>query len=140
MKFGVNTFIWTASFDRSHFALLPGIKNAGFDGVELPLINLDEVDAPAIRKVLAENELECTFCSVIPSGMSVISDDAGVRAKTRAHLESCIQVAAEAGAKLIAGPIYRPWDTCQDGGVIPTSGTARWNAINRWVTRSQRTT
>jgi D-psicose/D-tagatose/L-ribulose 3-epimerase len=108
MKFGVNTFIWTASFDRSHFALLPGIKKAGFDGVELPLINLDEVDAGAIRKTLAENELECTFCSVIPSGMSVISDDAGVRAKTRAHLESCIQVAAEAGAKLIAGPIYSP--------------------------------
>jgi D-psicose/D-tagatose/L-ribulose 3-epimerase len=108
MKFGVNTFIWTASFDRSHFALLPGIKNAGFDGVELPLINLAEVDAGAIRNVLAENELECTFCSVIPAGMSVISDDAGVRAKTHAHLESCIQVAAEAGAKLIAGPIYSP--------------------------------
>jgi D-psicose/D-tagatose/L-ribulose 3-epimerase len=108
MKFGVNTFIWTASFDRSHFALLPGIKKAGFDGVELPLINLAEVDAGAIRKTLAENELECTFCSVIPSGMSVISDDAGVRAKTREHLESCIQVAAEAGAKLIAGPIYSP--------------------------------
>ncbi len=83
MKFGVNTFIWTASFDRSHFALLPGIKKAGFDGVELPLINLAEVDAGAIRKVLAENELECTFCSVIPSGMSVIADDADVRSKTR---------------------------------------------------------
>jgi len=108
MKFGVNTFIWTASFDRSHFALLPGIKKAGFDGVELPLINLQEVNAGAIRKTLAENELECTFCSVIPSGMSVISDDAGVRANTRVHLESCIQVAAEAGAKLIAGPIYSP--------------------------------
>jgi D-psicose/D-tagatose/L-ribulose 3-epimerase len=108
MKFGVNTFIWTASFDRSHFALLPGIKKAGFDGVELPLINLAEVDAGAIRKTLAENELECTFCSVIPSGMSVISDDAGVRAKTREHLESCIQVAAQAGARLIAGPIYSP--------------------------------
>jgi D-psicose/D-tagatose/L-ribulose 3-epimerase len=108
MKFGVNTFIWTAVFDDSHYALLPGIKKAGFDGVELPLINPDQVDAADIRRVLAENELECTFCSVIPSGLSAISDDAEVRRKTRVHLETCIQVAAEAGSRLIAGPIYSP--------------------------------
>ena len=35
MKFGVNTFIWSATFDQSHFDLLPTIKEAGFDGVEL---------------------------------------------------------------------------------------------------------
>lgn len=108
MKFGVNTFIWTAAFDQSHFALLPGIKKAGFDGVELPLFGADQVDAPAIRHALASHGLECTFCSVIPSGMSVISDDATVRAKTRVHLENCIKVAAEAGSHLIAGPIYSP--------------------------------
>lgn len=108
MKFGVNTFIWTASFDRSHFPLLPGIKKAGFDGVELPLINPDQMDAGAIRRALEENQLECTFCSVIPSGLSVISDDSAVRGKTRAHLETCIRTAADAGGKLIAGPIYSP--------------------------------
>jgi D-psicose/D-tagatose/L-ribulose 3-epimerase len=108
MKFGVNTFIWTAVFDDSHYALLPGIKKAGFDGVELPLINPDQVDAADIRRVLAENELECTFCSVIPSGLSAIADDAEVRRKTCVHLGTCIKVAAEAGSRLIAGPIYSP--------------------------------
>jgi D-psicose/D-tagatose/L-ribulose 3-epimerase len=108
MKFGVNTFIWTLEFDRSHFALLAGIKQAGFDGVELPLINPGQVDAAGIRRALNENELECTFCSVIPGELSAISEDAGVRAKTRAHLETCIKVAADVGGKLIAGPIYSP--------------------------------
>lgn len=108
MKFGVNTFIWTAAFDSSHFPLLPGIKKAGFDGVELPLINPDQVNAGEIRRALAENQLECTFCSVIPGGMSVISDDAGVCRKTRTHLETCVKVAAEVGGKIIAGPIYSP--------------------------------
>jgi len=32
MKFGVNTFIWSATFEPSHFELLPIIKQAGFDG------------------------------------------------------------------------------------------------------------
>jgi D-psicose/D-tagatose/L-ribulose 3-epimerase len=108
MKFGVNTFIWAATFDQSHFALLPRIKEAGFDGVELPLINPDQVDAGAIRRALEQNELECTFCSVIPAGLSAISDESTVRGKTREHLQTCIQVAAEAGGKLIAGPIYSP--------------------------------
>ena len=39
MKFGVNTFIWTANFDRSHLPLLPEIKAHGFDGVEVPLFD-----------------------------------------------------------------------------------------------------
>jgi len=108
MKFGVNTFIWTAAFDDSHFSLLPAIKAAGFDGVELPLINPDQVNAGAIRRAMSANALECNFCSVIPSGLSAISDDPEVRRKTRAHLETCIQVAADAGGRLIAGPIYSP--------------------------------
>ncbi len=108
MKFGVNTFIWTATFDRSHLPLLPVIKKAGFDGVELPLINPSQVNAGEIRRALSDHQLECTFCSVIPAGMSAISDDAEMRRKTRAHLEECIKVAAEAGSKLIAGPIYSP--------------------------------
>jgi D-psicose/D-tagatose/L-ribulose 3-epimerase len=61
-----------------------------------------------IRQGLAENELECTICSVIPQGLSVISDDPSVRQKTRVHLEDCVKATAEVGAKIIAGPLYSP--------------------------------
>ena len=61
-----------------------------------------------IRQGLAENDLECTICSVIPRGLSMISDDAFVRQKTRVHLEDCVKAAAEVGAKIIAGPLYSP--------------------------------
>jgi len=108
MKFGVNTFIWTARFDHSHLALLPEIKQAGFDGVELPLIDPTQVNAADIRPALADNGLECTFCSVIPGGMSAISDDAGVRRATLEHMKTCIKVAVEAGGRLIVGPLYSP--------------------------------
>jgi sugar phosphate isomerase/epimerase len=36
MKFGVNTFIWTSTFDKSNVPLLAAIKGNGFDGVEVP--------------------------------------------------------------------------------------------------------
>ncbi len=45
MKFGVNTFIWSAEFNQSNFPLLPVIKQAGFDGVEVPLFRPKEFDS-----------------------------------------------------------------------------------------------
>lgn len=108
MKFGVNTFIWAAGVDNDLLSRLPTIKEQGFDGVELPLIRPAELPVAAIRRSLQENQLDCTFCSVIPPGLSAIGDDAAVRQLTRNHLADCVRVAAEAGAKLIAGPLYSP--------------------------------
>lgn len=108
MKFGVNTFIWSAGFDRSNLPLLPRIKSWGFDGVEVPLFRPKEFPAALIRDGVQANGLECTVCSVLVDGMNLISDDADVRKKTRTHLQDAIKAAAEAGAKLIAGPLYSP--------------------------------
>jgi D-psicose/D-tagatose/L-ribulose 3-epimerase len=108
MKFGVNTFIWTANFDRSHLPLLPQLKAGGFDGVEVPLFRPAEFATADIAKGLAENGLECTICSVLTGGLSMISDDAAVRRKTRVHMEECVKTAAEVGAKIMAGPLYSP--------------------------------
>jgi D-psicose/D-tagatose/L-ribulose 3-epimerase len=108
MKFGVNTFIWTAGFDKSNLPLLPLIKEHGFDGVEVPLFRPAEFAAADIRRGLEQNGLECTVCSVIVSGLSLISEDSEVRRKTRIHLEDSIKAVAEVGARIIAGPLYSP--------------------------------
>jgi len=108
MKFGVNTFIWTPSFDKSNLPLLPVVKEHGFDGVEVPLFRPAEFAAADIRKGLQQNGLECTVCSILVSGFSLISEDAEVRRKTRIHLEDSIRAVADVGAKIIAGPLYSP--------------------------------
>src|SRR5207249_11114693 len=43
-----------------------------------------------------------------PRPLSMISDDADVRKKTRTHMEDCIKTAADVGAKIMAGPLYSP--------------------------------
>ena len=108
MKFGVNTFIWAAHFDASNLPLLPRIRAAGFDGVEVPMFDPARFAATDIRRGLADNGLECTICSVLTGGMNMISDDAAVREKTRIHMQDCAKAAAEVGAKIIAGPLYSP--------------------------------
>ncbi len=108
MKFGVNLFLWTETFTEENFHLLPVIRAQGFDGVEVPLFRPRGFPAAKIRGALAENGLECTICSVFAKGFSLIADEAEVRRETISHLKSCIQASAEAGAKIIAGPLYAP--------------------------------
>jgi D-psicose/D-tagatose/L-ribulose 3-epimerase len=108
MKFGVNTFIWSAAFDKSSLPLLPRIREHGFDGVEVPLFRPAEFAASDIRAGLEANGLECTICSVLVDGLSLISEDPAIRSKTRAHLGDAIRCASDVGARIIAGPVYCP--------------------------------
>jgi len=108
MKFGVTTYIWTLEFNLSHLSLLPRIKEGGFDGVEMPLFRPKGFPAAEIRKGVEANGLECNASVVLIDGMSLISEDPDVRRRTRAHLVDTIQVAAEMGARIIAGPVYSP--------------------------------
>ncbi len=108
MKYGVNMMIWTANFKGEHLALLPEIKRRGFDGIEVPMFHPADFALHDIRRGLEQNGLECTVCSVIPSGLGVGVGDASVRQKTRAYIEDCIKGTAEVGAKILAGPFYSP--------------------------------
>jgi D-psicose/D-tagatose/L-ribulose 3-epimerase len=108
MKFGVNTFIWSAQFGPEQYSLLGRIREHGFDGAELPLIDPQQLRPAELRRELSNAGLECTFCSVLPKQLSTITADKQVRANTREHLKTCIGVAAEAGGKIIGGPLYSP--------------------------------
>lgn len=108
MKFGANTFIWSDRFGPEQFSLLPRLKQAGFNGVEFPMIEHPVKPNPQLRGELERIGLECTICAVLPQGLNTVSDDAGVRARTLEHWKACIKAASELGSKIIAGPLYSP--------------------------------
>jgi D-psicose/D-tagatose/L-ribulose 3-epimerase len=108
MKFGVNTMIWSGQYDHSVRDLLPRIKQAGFDGIEFPLFRLEGFDAAAVRRDLETNGLEATVASAFLKGVNPVSDDASERAAALRHLKDLIQASADAGAKVLVGPMYSP--------------------------------
>jgi D-psicose/D-tagatose/L-ribulose 3-epimerase len=108
MKFGVNTFIWSGTFDPSNFGLLPTIKEAGFDGVEIPLLRPKDLQAASIRKAVEANGLETNCCTALVDGLSLISDSPDIRRRTQQHLKDVAKAAAEAGGKIVCGPLYSP--------------------------------
>jgi len=108
VKYGINTYIWTAEFGPAHFHLLPEIKAHGFDGIEVALFRPAEFAAAAIRRAADAAGLERTVASALIRGLSLISDDADVRRRTVEHLRGSIRAVADAGSRLIIGPLYCP--------------------------------
>ena len=41
MKVGFNLLLWTSHVTEQHFPLLPKLKKAGYDGVEIPILEGD---------------------------------------------------------------------------------------------------
>jgi D-psicose/D-tagatose/L-ribulose 3-epimerase len=104
MKYGVNTLLWTAGFDRSHFGLLASVKEAGFDGIEIARFEFASFPAADIRRETERFGLETVLCSALTGDASLMTEDSGVRNRSLSFLKDGVRAAAEVGAKLLAGP------------------------------------
>src|SRR6476619_6650370 len=108
MKFGANVLIWTDAFGPEHFPILPRLKHAGFDGVQVPIFTPAVLPAAAIRRALERMELESTSCSAMPPGAHLGSSDVSERRRGQEHIRACLAASAEMGASILAGPMYSP--------------------------------
>jgi D-psicose/D-tagatose/L-ribulose 3-epimerase len=108
MKFGINTLLWGARIGEAYFARLPAIREAGFHGIEVPIFDPTEFPAADLRRCVESAGLECTAVSIIPAGLGLGSDDGSARRGAEAHVRAVIDRAAEAGIRLLSGPLYFP--------------------------------
>jgi D-psicose/D-tagatose/L-ribulose 3-epimerase len=108
MKIGVSAFAWTTRLNTSHYRLFPKLREQGLEGFEIPLFDPSTLAASELRRALEANDLEGTFCAILPAGINPISPDSELRKKSRAHLANCVKAAAESGAHLMGGPVFAP--------------------------------
>jgi hypothetical protein len=108
MKFGANTFIWTEAFGPEHFPILPRLKEAGFDGIEVAMLAPADVPAAAIRRELAKYGFKCTCCSAFGPGLNLASEDAAVRAKAMTHGPRFAQGRGGYGGVAGSRPVVHP--------------------------------
>ena len=89
MNFGVNTFIWSASFDQSSLPLLPLIKAKGFDAVEVPLFGpltlpLGTFAAVCGRMTLNAPFVRCRATSTVELAEGIYEREAAVSGRDEA--------------------------------------------------------
>jgi len=107
MKLGVSAFAWTAKFDRLISGWFRWSRAWDSAASKSPCSTLRisrEGDSPRVEA----NELECTVCAILPTGINPISPDTATRRKSVQHLIRCIETSAALGASLLGGPLYAP--------------------------------
>lgn len=106
MKYGMNLLLWTSAADESIFPLLDRIKGWGFDGVELPVFDMNLENFQKVGAKLKELELATTAVTVCTPDENPISPDAARRQAGVDRLKKAIDMCAAAGATHLCGPIH----------------------------------
>ncbi len=105
MKYGMNLLLWGGEINDDMLPTLEALKSAGYDGVEIPLFNLD-LDYAAWGKRLDDLGLERTAVTVRNLEDNPISDDAAVRAKGVELTKKTLDCCAAAGVQTLCGPYH----------------------------------
>jgi D-psicose/D-tagatose/L-ribulose 3-epimerase len=123
MKFGMNLLLWTGELHDGLLPVLESLKALGYDGVELPLFNLD-LDYAAWGQRLDELGLERTAVTVRGADDNPISPDPAVRARAVAQTCRALDCCAAAGASHLVGPYHSALGVFTGQG--PTSDEWKW--------------
>ena len=118
MKIGFNLLLWTGQLQEDQFHLLSSLKEAGYDGVELPIFAPDVALYKKVGDAMRDQGLRSTAVTVIPDDAhSPISTEASNRAASVDFLKSIVDSCHAAGTEILMGPFHQPLGVFSGSGV-----------------------
>jgi D-psicose/D-tagatose/L-ribulose 3-epimerase len=109
VKLGMNMLLWSTDVSGAEYdATFAMLKDAGFDGVEVPIFDREVDKYAALGSRLDDLGLERLAVAARGPDDSPISEDPAVRAEAAAATRSNVDSAAALGASLICGPLGAP--------------------------------
>lgn len=123
MKYGMNLLLWTGELNDELLPVLESLKKMGYDGVELPIFNLD-LDYAAWGRRLDDLGLERTAVTVRGEADNPISADSQVRAAGVAATQRTLDCCQAVGATTLVGPYHSALGLFSGQG--PTADEWKW--------------
>lgn len=119
MQIGVNAWVWTSPLTTEELKkLAPWVKQIGFDLIEVPLENLDDMDHKRGAEIIAENRLGVSTCAAMGPDRDLIHPDKSIRDSGMEYIKGAIRAAHDLGATNLVGPIYsavgRTWQSTSE--------------------------
>ena len=107
MQIGCHGSVWTGSFDSAGLAkAIAGTASAGFDLIEIPLMDPDGLNVAEARKLLTDHGLGVTASLGLTPATDVSSESTDVVAAGEHHLNRCLEVLSDLGGTHLVGVIY----------------------------------
>ena len=108
MKTGLNLLLWTTHVTEEHFHVFELLKQNGYDGAEIPVMNGSTDHYKLLAEVLKNNGLECTCSTALPGPHAdPVSPDKTIRQAGLDYLKWCIDCVAALGSDILCGPTYQ---------------------------------
>lgn len=123
MKYGMNLLLWTGEVTDEMMPVCQQLKEAGYDGVELPMFNLD-MDYAKIGQQLDSIGLKRTAVTIRGEEDNPISPDAAVRSKGVELTKKTLDCCAALGAETLVGPYHSALGYFSGAG--PTADEWSW--------------
>lgn len=124
MKFGMNLLLWSGNIEEEHYPILEMLKDAGFDGVEVPLFAYDVNQCAALGKHIDQLGLERTAVTVRNEEDNPISPDPAVRAAGVNLNKRALDCCQALGATFLCGPFHSALGLFSGAG--PTDDEIAW--------------
>ncbi|MCX7391170.1 MAG: sugar phosphate isomerase/epimerase [Planctomycetaceae bacterium] len=124
MKYGLNLLLWT---DRMHDAMQPiceRIKTLGYDGVEMPIFDVNLPLYQAWGKKLDDLGLERTAVTIRTAGDNPVSPSASVRSAAVDAMRRTLDCCKAAGVGTLCGPTHSAIGEFTGKG--PTEDEFKW--------------
>jgi D-psicose/D-tagatose/L-ribulose 3-epimerase len=104
LKYGINLMLWADDMEERLLPVLESAKKMGYDGVEVPLFDLDPAKWARWGRRLDDLGLERTANHVIAPEFDPVSPDAAVRQAAFDHMKEVVDCCNVVGATVLAGP------------------------------------
>jgi D-psicose/D-tagatose/L-ribulose 3-epimerase len=104
MKYGINLYLWADDMHDGLVPVLERLKEIGYDGVELPIFDLNTDKWQMWSKRLDEIRLERTANTVIAPEHNPVSADPAIRQAAYEHMKQVVDCCAAAGSSILCGP------------------------------------
>jgi D-psicose/D-tagatose/L-ribulose 3-epimerase len=124
MKLGMNLLLWTGEMHDGMLPVLEKLKKIGYDGVELPIFNLDVDHWARWGKRLDDLGLGRTAVTVRGADDNPISPDAAARSRGVANTRRALDCCQAAGGELLVGPYHSALGLFSGKG--PTEDEWKW--------------
>ncbi len=123
MKYGMILLLWSGEVTSEMLPTCEQLKTAGYDGVELPMFNL-ELDYKSLGESLDSMGLARTAVTIRGEEDNPISPDASVRAKGVELTKQTLDCCAAAGVETLVGPYHSALGYFSGAG--PTDDEWKW--------------
>ncbi len=113
MRYGISAYAWSASFSDKEIDLIVRAADLGYDVLEIPVSGRNQFTADRVAEVARRHHLECVVGADMTLEADLVHPEPEVRRAGLARLRSCITVAEQIEAQMVAGPFcvasYRFW-------------------------------